>query len=147
VIDLHTGLGPYGHGEVICDHPPDSAGVTAARQWYGDSVTLPQAGTSSSVPKSGLLDYAWHAVMDRSGCFVTLEFGTFGTDCLFDVLLSDHQLWERADCAAERAAHRQLMRRHFCPDDPAWREIVLFRARQVIAQGLRGVAEGGPDRP
>ena len=27
VIDLHTGLGSYGYGEIICDHQPDSAGT------------------------------------------------------------------------------------------------------------------------
>ncbi|MGZ4999685.1 MAG: DUF2817 domain-containing protein, partial [Methylomonas sp.] len=80
VIDLHTGLGPYGYGEIICDHDPNSAGAGVARQWYGDSVTLPLAGTSSSVPKLGLLDYLWQAIMDQYSCYVTLEFGTFSTD-------------------------------------------------------------------
>ena len=26
VVDLHTGLGPYGYGELINDHPPGTAG-------------------------------------------------------------------------------------------------------------------------
>lgn len=140
VVDLHTGLGAYGYGEIICDHAPDSAGAALARQWYGDSVTLPWAGTSSSVPKLGLLDYLWHAAMDGSGCYVTLEFGTYSTDQLFDVLLRDHQLWAQTGNEVERIAHGKLMRRHFNPADPAWREMVLFRARQVVVQALRGVS-------
>jgi len=141
VIDLHTGLGPYGHGEIICDHDPGSAGALTAQRWYGDAVTLPLAGTSSSVPKSGLLDYLWHAVMDEDSCFVTLEFGSHGTDALFDVLLDDHRLWA-APAIDQTARDRQAraMMRHFCPNDVVWRELVLFRARQVIGQALRGVA-------
>ena len=140
VVDLHTGLGSYGYGEIICDHAPDSVGAIVARRWYGDSVTLPLAGTSSSVPKLGLLDYLWHAVMDENSCYITLEFGTFSTDQLFEVLLQDHQLWAQADNQAARLAHSACMRRHFYPADPAWREMVIFRARQVIAQALRGVS-------
>lgn len=140
VVDLHTGLGSYGYGEIICDHAPDSAGAEVARQWYGDSVTLPLAGTSSSVPKLGLLDYLWHTAMGDTGCYITLEFGTYSTDQLFEVLLKDHQLWAQTGNEAERVAHGKLMRRHFNPADPAWREMVLFRARQVIVQALRGVS-------
>lgn len=140
VIDLHTGLGSYGYGEIICDHGPESAGSSIARQWYGDSVTLPLAGTSSSVPKLGLLDYLWHAVMHDDGCYITLEFGSYSTDQLFNILLSDHQLWAQTDNDAARIAHSEIMRQHFCPNDPAWREMVLFRGRQVIAQALNGVS-------
>ncbi|MGY6274623.1 DUF2817 domain-containing protein [Methylomonas sp. MgM2] len=140
VIDLHTGLGPYSYGEIICDHAPDSAGAAVAGTWYGDSVTLPLAGTSSSVPKQGLLDYLWHEVMDDRSCYVTLEFGTYSTDRLFDVLLLDHQIWAQDDINASRLAHSLLMRRHFCPNDSAWQEMVLLRARQVIYQAMQGVS-------
>ena len=139
VIDLHTGLGSFGYGEIICDHQPDSPATQVACRWYGDSVTLPLQGTSSSVPKLGLLDYAWHAIMNDRSCYITLEFGTYRTDQLFEVLLRDHQLWAQAGNDLERREHSRLMRRHFCPDDQAWQELVLFRARQVIAQALRGL--------
>ncbi|MDP1774281.1 MAG: DUF2817 domain-containing protein, partial [Methylobacter sp.] len=140
VIDLHTGLGSYGYGEIICDHQPDSPGTRAAQNRYGDSVALPLLGTSSSVPKTGLLDYAWHAIMNERSCYVTLEFGSFSTDQLFEILLRDHQLWAQPGNQQARLEHSKVMRRHFCPGDQAWREMVLFRARQVIAQGLSGVS-------
>jgi hypothetical protein len=140
VIDLHTGLGSYGYGEIICDHEPDSGGAHTASLWYGESVALPLLGTSTSVPKIGLLDYAWHAIMNESSCYITLEFGTFSTDQLFEILLRDHQLWTQSGNEHARLEHRKVMRRHFCPGDRAWREMVLFRARQVIAQGLSGVS-------
>lgn len=140
VIDLHTGLGAYGYGEIICDHMPDSAGTRVAHAWYGNSVTLPLLGTSSSVPKTGLLDYAWHAIMNERSCYITLEFGTFSTDQLFEVLLRDHQLWAQETDPQSRLAHAKAMRHHFCPNEQAWQEMVLFRARQVISQALQGVS-------
>ena len=142
VIDLHTGLGPYGYGEIICDHDPHSDGTRVAHNWYGDAVTLPLAGTSSSVPKLGLMDYGWHAIMDRSSCFVTLEYGTYGTAPLFDTILADHRLhaggeidWSSPHCQAVK----QQMRRHFCPPDRQWQEMVLWRGRQVIRLALEGL--------
>lgn len=139
VIDLHSGLGPYGYGEIICDHPPGSPGITVAQRWYGDAVTLPALGTSSSVPKWGLMDYLWHRTMNARSCHVTLEFGTYATDDLFNVIRKDHQLWAQTDNPAERTSHCRRMKHHFCPDDNAWKASILFRARQVVAQALEGL--------
>jgi len=140
VIDLHSGLGPFGYGEVICDHDPASRATAVAQRWYGESVTLPAIGTSSSVPKTGLLDYAWHAIMNDHSCYITLEFGTFNTNQLFEILLRDHQLWAQQNDGHARFEHGKIMRQHFCPDDQAWKEMVLFRARQVIVQALQGLS-------
>jgi hypothetical protein len=140
VVDLHSGLGPYGYGEIICDHDPSTAGARVAHDWYGDAVTLPALGTSSSVPKTGLMDYLWHSIMNDRSCFITLEFGTYPTDQLFEVLLRDHLLWGQPDNMLSRLEHSKQMRQHFCPDDNAWKAMVLFRARQVISQALNGLS-------
>jgi Protein of unknown function (DUF2817) len=112
-----------------------------AQTWYGDSVTFPALGTSSSVPKVGLMDYAWHEIMNTQSSHITLEFGSYSTGQLFDVLLCDHQLWAQPDNWPVRKSHSLKMRQHFCPDDCAWQELVLFRARQVIHQALQGLAD------
>lgn len=87
VIDIHSGLGPYAHGELINDHPLNSSGYRVANTWYGASVASPAVGDSSSVSKLGLLDYCWHPLMVQRGCFVTLEFGSYRTQDLFNVIL------------------------------------------------------------
>jgi hypothetical protein len=143
VIDVHTGLGPYGYGEIICDHAPGSDGALTARAWYGGECTLPVLGTSSSVPKLGLLDYAWHVIMPPGSCFITLEYGTQATGELFEVLLRDHRF--RATHGSEPPpdpnyqALVAALHAHFCPADPDWRRSVLTRARQVIDQALEGL--------
>jgi len=143
VIDVHTGLGTWGNGEIICDHPPGSDGAATAQRWYGEQCTLPALGTSSSVTKSGLLDYAWHAVMPAGSCYITLEYGTYTTQELFDVLLADHRFWaEHGTAAPDHPARPALvdrMRAHFCPDAPEWRRLVLLQARRSIRQAMEGL--------
>ncbi len=141
VIDLHTGLGSFGYGEVICDHGSDTDGERMARQWYGESVTLPDLGTSSSVPKEGLLDYAWHAIMNKNSCYVTLEFGTYPTENLFQVLIDDHLIWAQNKNPEALRHQQQAMLRHFYPQDTAWRQLLLFRSRQVILQAIEGLTQ------
>lgn len=142
VIDLHTGLGPYGHGELICDHPLGSEGLRTARRWFGASVTVPEEGTSCSVPKLGLVDYAWHDIMGANSCYVTLEYGTYPIAGLLQTLREDHAVntpgsydWDDP----ERAAVRNQLRQHFYPAEPQWQTLVLLRARQVVQMACAGL--------
>jgi predicted deacylase len=148
VIDIHTGLGPFGYGEVICDHPPASTGVRLAKQWYGDSVTEPALGSSTSVPKLGLIDYLWHQLLGENVCFVTLEFGTYSIAEMFEVLRHDHFIhrnklahaafdWE----AGETRQVKQAIRRIFYPGTADWQEMVLMRGRQCVRQALQGLSQ------
>lgn len=138
VIDLHTGLGPWAFGELICDHDVDSNGSAFAYKLFGDAVALAQTGESFSVVKKGLLDYRWHELMHEQGCFLTLEFGTYNTDALFEVVLNDHLFWHHQTEPSEQqvAQQRQAMMHHFYPQDTLWRQAVLFKAWQVVARAL-----------
>ena len=142
VVDVHTGLGPYGYGEVICDHPLGTDGLMTAIEWFGPGCGLPEIGKSSSVPKLGLLDYAWHQVMGSKSCFVTLEFGTLGTAALFDTLIDEASVWSSSECVSchSKEIVATHMKAHFYPLDAYWREAVIFRARQVLHQALVGVS-------
>ena len=53
-IDFHTGLGPYGHGELIAAGSSTQVGRTFAF-YDGYEVTDPDAGTSSSAPVQATL--------------------------------------------------------------------------------------------
>lgn len=138
VIDIHSGLGPYAHGEIINDHPLESGGHKKANNWFGGSVTSPLLGDSSSVRKHGLLDYHWHPLMTQHGCYITLEFGSYPTQALFDVVIEDHRSWKSGEQAAKESSAR-AMAEHFCPEDSYWRELVLVKARQVIEQAIFGL--------
>lgn len=152
VLDLHTGLGPFGHGELICDHPADSPASRKAQQWYGPLVTLPENGDSCSVPLAGLMDYLWHAAMRPDGMYLTLEYGTYPIPQMLHVLRRDHWLYAQAgenlpDFNDPQAlAIRAGLHAFFDPDSLLWRESVLLRARQVIRTGWRQLLAGNARR-
>ncbi|HDZ16052.1 MAG TPA: DUF2817 domain-containing protein, partial [Methylophaga aminisulfidivorans] len=143
VVDIHTGLGPYGYGELICDHPVDSQGHHDAVAVFGGTVTEPSLGTSSSGPKLGLHDYFWHSQGDHV-CFLTLEFGTFGTPQMLRVLADDQRLQQsgKLDWQDENTLDvKHAMQDFFCPDEKQWKELVLFRGRQVIEMAIDGMTD------
>jgi len=143
VIDYHTGLGPHGHGEPICGHRPGESGQARCRAWYGDSLGEPLLGTSSSLPIAGLTQYAWaREVGAERLTFIALEFGTYTAEIGARALRDDHVLhragavdWHGDTCKRVKSA----LRKFYHPDTGAWKEMVIFRSRQVIAQALNGL--------
>jgi hypothetical protein len=143
IIDFHTGLGPFGYGEPICSHDAGTAALERAKRWYGDSLTEPAAGTSSSVVKSGLNEFGWMARLGDKATFVALEYGTYTPDEGRRALREDHWLhaFGRVDWNnAETERIKRQVRRQYYPDSDDWREMVLFRSRQLIRQALAGLA-------
>lgn len=144
VLDFHTGLGPFGYGEPICDHAPESTGVRLARQWYGESVTEPARGTSSSVAKEGLSDYGWQMMLGEAVVFIALEFGTYSFENMIRVLRADHWLHRQGTPDWRNHLTRSIkaeIRRHFYPATRDWQQMLLFRSRQCIAQALNGLGD------
>ncbi len=142
VVDLHTGLGPFGYGELICDHPAGSPETLRGRRWYGESMTEPALGTSTSVAKFGLLDYCWQQALGPAVTFVTLEYGTYPVEDMFRQLRADHILHRNGppdwNAPATRAI-KATLKRHFFPDTPEWRAMVLARGRDVLQQAEKGL--------
>lgn len=141
VVDSHTGLGPYGYGEPQCFHLPDSPPMRRARAWWGDSVTEPLLGTSTSQEKWGLTDHGYaHCLRHAEFTFVFLEFGTYSRTRGRDVLRGDHWLHAHSDPRGPQAAAiRAAIRDHFYPPYADWKEMVLFRTWQVWRQGVAGL--------
>ena len=143
VIDFHTGRGPYGSGEPICGHRPDTAGRRLTRQWYGDSLTAPCADRTAD-PRVGLSQYGWLYELGDRVAFISLEFGTYDFETTFKALQADHWLHARGDvtwdCPKTRDIKTPLQRAYY-PDRTDWRELVLFRSRQAIGQALAGLAD------
>ncbi|MBL8325724.1 MAG: M14 family metallopeptidase [Rubrivivax sp.] len=147
VVDMHTGLGPYGYGEPICNHEPGGERAERARRWWGPSMTEPLRGTSSSQEKTGLSEFGYERALAHADiAFVALEFGTFGPPHGETALRDDAWLWQhgdphaRADPVTERI--RRALQDYFYPPRDDWKEAVLWRSRQVFRQALEGLAGG-----
>jgi hypothetical protein len=141
-IDIHTGLGPSGLGERIFAAGNDAATLQRARAWWGDSVTEPLLGTSSSQEKWGLSEFGYERALAHADiAFVALEFGTYSPQQGMAVLRADHWLHAHGDPAGPQAgAIKAAIRDHFYPPHDDWKEMVLFRSWQVWRQALAGLS-------
>lgn len=141
VIDFHTGLGPFGYGELITHYEPDSDGSSRVRAYWGDSVTESKKGQTSSAARDGLGHYAFNrALPDARVTMATLEFGTYDRDSGLRAFIGDHWLHAHGDPHGPEAGPiKAAIRRQFYPDTDDWKEAVLFRGDQAIRMAIAGL--------
>jgi hypothetical protein len=137
-VDFHTGLGPYGFGELIV-----TRGVPQARDWWGtEGVADIAAGESVSAPIRGDVSSAL-AVLGEGPeiTFAALEYGTRDIITVLDAHRADNWLHHHGDPEGpEGEAIRAQMLHAMYPDDDAWRQMVWERAVFVVSKALEGVA-------
>jgi hypothetical protein len=83
-IDIHTGLGPRGHGEKIYAGRDIASDVARAREWWGAEVTSFFDGSSSSARLTGIVTDA--VPVECPGVEYTAIALEYGTVPLLDVL-------------------------------------------------------------
>jgi len=143
-VDYHTGLGPYGYGEIIGANLPTDKDFGLLKQWFGNDVTSPTEGTSSSPPLNGTNGEGMRRFIPNTTlAMVALEYGTEPKDRVLDALRGDGWLHHHGDLSANYApAIKAEIKQCFGPDDPAWRNPVWERAVEVcdrMITGLKGL--------
>ena len=141
-IDLHTGLGPWGHGERIYNGPDEPTAIARARRWYGDDVTSMYDGSSSSALLTGAsFNAAVEACPHAEFTGITLEFGTKPAQEVLNALRAEQWLANHpgADAAMRQAIKRQ-MRDAFYDERDVWKAMVYGQARASVLQAIRGLA-------
>lgn len=142
-IDYHTGLGPWGYGELIADHGADDPGHGRLVDWLGDEVTSTDDGSSTSAPLTGTnsLGIAPHLPDDASFTMVTLEYGTRPLAEVLDSVRADCWLHAHGDLDSEQGRTiKKEIRRCFYGDAEDWNEMVWRRAEATQAAMLKGLA-------
>ena len=141
-IDLHTGLGPNGHGERIFACRDDAAAMARARAWWGVDVTSIYDGSSSSARLTGLMwlsAYQECAQAEYTG--IALEYGTQPMLDVMTALRADQ--WAENHPEAPPAQHRQIkqqIRDAFYTDTDGWKQRVVEQAIEAAQQAVRGLA-------
>ncbi len=140
-IDLHTGLGPSGHGERIFACRDDAQALERARAWWGAEVTSIYDGSSASALLTGtmwLAAYQECAQAEYTG--IALEYGTVPLLEVIDALRGDHWLecHPEAD-AAQGAAIKRRVRDAFYTDTDAWKQRIVEQAFEAARQAVRGL--------
>ena len=142
-IDYHTGLGPYGYGELIASGAKDDPGYLRCRDWYGaDNVTNPDLGNSASAQVIGTMMQGLEKVLPQAvATSIAIEYGTKPLPEVVEALRADAWLHVYGDISsAEGRKIKQAVRDCFYGDEPTWKEKVRSQSDQVIAQALRGLA-------
>src|SRR5207302_11062422 len=138
IIDFHTGLGPFGHGELICAIPPTSKSFARARAWYGDEMTSPEGGTSTSAVVVGVMTDAFpQELPDAQVTPIAIEYGTYSVSEVLGAVRADNWLHQRGDLKSALARELKAdMKERFFPAGDKWREMVWTRADQTIGWAL-----------
>lgn len=140
-IDLHTGLGEYGAAEMIGGASPSTPGGRRMRDWYGDIVTSPSAGNSSSAPLVGVIARAVReAASGAQVTSATLEFGTYPVREVLNALQADN--WLHAHGDVDSALGREIkadIRKRLFPDEDGWKRRVLDQGVRIVSRALQGL--------
>ncbi|QPF75472.1 DUF2817 domain-containing protein [Roseateles sp. DAIF2] len=141
-IDLHTGLGPTGHGERIFACRDDAAALARARAWWGAEVTSIYDGSSSSALLQGLM---WNAIFDACPqaeyTGIALEYGTLPLPQMIEALRADHWLEAHPEAPPAQAAQiKRQIRDAFYVDTDDWKRQIVEQAFTAARQALAGLS-------
>ncbi|MDB5795171.1 MAG: hypothetical protein JWR25_1550 [Noviherbaspirillum sp.] len=140
LLDIHTGLGRYGEGELLSYLPASSPAFGRMNEWFGDLKSL-VAGDSVSAAVNGTLTAGFDRSVPCESFAVGLEFGTRAPIAVLYALRADQ--WYRNNAArlttADREWARQKMRNAFRIADPRWHDKVIARFDQVMQQLVAGI--------
>ena len=142
VLDLHTGLGPFGTSEMICRHPADSFEFALARLWFGDAVTSPELGQSESPVIEGNLRMSVERFCPKATVVASaIEVGTYGPAEVEMAVIADNWLHQGGDPGSDQGlAIKARLRRAFYPDTDDWRATCFARAMEIQTQALDGLS-------
>lgn len=143
LIDVHTGLGRYGYGELLSLDRPNSSRFRLSRAVFGQTVGSMPGGTSVASYSEGNVSAGARRLLPRAHVIAhALEFGTWEGPQLFPTKIKYQWLLskDRLD-TAEGAALRGVYRAIFYPENDDWKELVWMRAMMVCRQALDWLAD------
>jgi Protein of unknown function (DUF2817) len=142
-IDLHTGLGPYGVGEIMNNHAAGEPAFERVAQWFDGEATSTAAGSSSSAPVSGDITLGVQRALPQAEVTaVTLEYGTVPVKDVLDAVRADNWLHAHGDLRARQARDiKAQVRGAFYPEADDWKDMVFERSVDVLRRAAAGLAQ------
>lgn len=138
IIDLHTGLGPWGVGELITSVPSSDAVHRRAADIWGDVRSMTDGDSVSAVLEGDWLAAAGELIPTAEVTAVALEYGTVDTVTVLQALRADAWL-HSPNGASEPNPHRirEQVRAAFADDDPQWLATCWERFAEVFDAALQ----------
>ena len=150
IVDLHTGLGPWGHGELISHVGRNDPGYRRGTAWWGEVRSMVDGESVSADLSGDWLAAADDMLADVEVTSAALEYGTVDTVTVLQSLRADAVLHAAGDpLGSDGDAVRAQVRAAFADDDPAWFDAVADRFDEVIGAAVRELGEvpSGGDTP
>lgn len=121
VVDLHTGLGDWGYGELISHHATDSEAYQRAARWWSGVRSMVDGESVSARLSGDWLERFDHWMSGTEVTSAALEYGTVDLVQVLQSLRADAWLHSHGDPAGSEAEDvRRQVRAAFADDDPAW---------------------------
>jgi hypothetical protein len=142
-VDLHTGIGPYGFGEIMSNHGARDPGHTIMKEWWGGEATYFDEGTSSSYYVAGDTQVAVAQTFSKAQIAgITLEYGTIPKVDMMNAVRADNWLYVHGDLASPQGRDiKAQIRAAFYPDKDDWKDMVVERGHYVMKRMLRCLGE------
>ncbi len=141
LIDIHTGLGKRGAGELISYLPQDAVDFGAMSAWFDGDLKSMQSGESVTAPVEGSLAMGFDRLVPCQSYALGLEFGTRSPLAVLNAMRFDH--WYHNNAASVpiqyRTRARQKMKQAFAIDGAAWHDQIIQRFAQVMARVIAGL--------
>ena len=141
VVDLHTGLGPWGHGELISHHAKGDPGYQRGTDWWGEVRSMHDGESVSAALSGDWLGALDGLLPDVEVTSAALEFGTVDVFSVLQSLRADAWLHACGDPTGDDAsAIRAQVRASFADDDPAWLEALIERFSAVAGEAVQALS-------
>ena len=142
-IDVHTGLGPRGHGEKIFAGRAIAADLARARAWWGiDVFATFEPGSVSAEVTGPVIGLAQQVCPEAEITGMGLEFGTVPLADTTMALRADQWLHRHPETSAgQRAEIKRRMRDAFYIDSDDWKGMVAGQTRVAVVQAITGLGQ------
>jgi hypothetical protein len=144
LLDLHTGLGKRGAGELISYLPSSSRNFQRMSGWFHGSLKSMTKGDSVSAAVEGTLTAGFDRSVAGQSYAIGLEFGTQSAVVVLNAVRADQ--WYRNNAARLSHKDREWVRRKmkdaFCVSDARWHDQVTARFDQVMEQLVEAMSKG-----
>ena len=141
MVDVHTGLGPYGYGELMTPSKPGERVYDLLFDWYGEQVHSTTAGASAYAGSKGSILAGFKPpVASLEWAAVGLEYGTREREHMRRCMLANAWLHAHGDPDSDlgRAIKRDVKDASY-PDEEEWKTLVWERGKEVVEIAIRRI--------